>query len=102
MSSLLHPIVLESFRTGLKKLQSRIFINSLTVVPQYLPEASCPPDDSAVFDSDETGQREIVIIPVESSTKFVVPVLSPVTAHMSDYESRITPMIAIPATTIAI
>ena len=89
MPSLLRPIVLESFQTDLRP---RIFINSLTAVPQYLPESpSCPPEDSDVFDSDEVDQHEIVILPFESSTKFVVPVLSPVTdAHMSDYESKIT------------
>ena len=90
MSSL-HPIVLESFQTGLRR---RSFNRSLAVVPQYLPEtSSCSPEDSAVFDLDETDQRELEIIttPVDSSTEFVVPVLSPVTdAHMSDYESKTT------------
>lgn len=89
MSSLLRPIVLESIQTGLRR---RSLISSLTVVPQYLPESpSCAPEDSAVFDSDETDQYEIKTIPVEFSTEFVVPVLSPVTdVHMSDYESKIT------------
>ena len=89
MSSLLRPIVLESIQTGLRR---RSFISSLTVVPQYLPESpSCSPEDSAVFDSDETDHHEIKTTPVESSTEFVVPVLSPVAdAHISDYESKIT------------
>jgi hypothetical protein len=91
MSFLLRPIVIdsESFQTGLRR---RSFISSLTVVPQYLPESSsCAPEDSAVFDSDETDQCGIVTTPVESATEFVVPMLSPVTdAHMSDYESKIT------------
>ena len=88
MSSLLRPIVLESFQTGLRR---RSFVNSLAVVPQYLPESSsCVPEDSAVFDSDE-NDHEIITTPLESSTEFVVPVLSPVAdAHMSDYESKIT------------
>ena len=90
MSSLLRPIVLESFQTGLRR---RSFISSLTVVPQYLPESSsCAQEDSAVFDSesDETDQHEIVTTPVEYSTEFVAPVLSPITdAHMSDYESKV-------------
>jgi hypothetical protein len=62
------------------------------VVPQYLPEgSSCAFEDNAVFDSDEPDQHEIVTTLVESSTEFVVPVLSPVTdAHKSDYESKIT------------
>ena len=87
MSSL-RPIVLESFQTGLRR---RSFVSSLAVVPQYLPEnSSCAPEDSAVFDSDE-NDHEIITTPLESSTEFVVPVLSPVTdAHMSDYESKIT------------
>jgi hypothetical protein len=89
MSSLLRPIVLESFQAGLRR---RSFINSLTVVPQYLPESpSCAPEDSAVFDSDEIDQHEIINTPLESSANFVMPVLSPVTdAHISDYESKIT------------
>ena len=89
MSSLLRPIVLESFQSGLRR---RSFISPLTLVPRYLPEdSSYTPEDSAVFDSDETDQHGIVSTPVESSTEFVVPVLSPVTdAHMSDYESKIT------------
>lgn len=89
MSSLLRPIVLESFQTDLRR---RSFVSSLTVLPQYFPaSSSCVPEDSVVFDSDETDQNEIVTTPVESLTEFVVPVLSPVTdAHMSDYESKIT------------
>ena len=81
MSSLLRPIVCESFQTDFRR---RSFISSLTVVPQYLPEnPSCAPEDSAIFDSDETDQHETITTPVESSTEFVVPVLSPVTdAHM--------------------
>ena len=88
MSSL-HPIVLESFQTGLRR---RSFNNSLTVVPRYFPESpSCSPEDSAVFDLDETDQHEIISTPVESSTEFVVPVISPVIdAHMPDYESKTT------------
>ena len=89
MFSLLRPVVLESFQSGLRR---QSFINSLTVVPQYLRESSsCAPEDGAVFDSDETDRHEIVTIPVESSTNFVVPILSPVNdAYMSDYESKIT------------
>lgn len=89
MSSLLRPVVFESFQTGLRR---RSFISSLTVIPQYLPESSsCAPEDCAVFDSEETDQHGIVTTLVESATEFVVPVLSPVTdAHMSDYESKIT------------